>query len=152
MQKSAPISAKLCINLHTFANFRIRIRICCIQIRICKCKRRPHYQSPCMLKLSSHILALKYQNLTFLFFQKIEGIKLVSSSESDFNTSSNTADPLEEMLPVTTMTSIEAISHEVMSHQAISQDDFKFRVFPNNSLLISPVVEQDIGDYKCKVQ
>ena len=58
--------------------------------------------------------------------------------------SSVTADPLEEMLPVTTI--------EVMLYQeAITQDDFKFRLYPNNSLLISPVVEQDIGDYKCKV-
>ena len=85
----------------------------------------------------------KSQNLKFFSFQKIEGIKLVSSSESDLNTSSITPDPLEEMLPVTTMAS---------TFEATSQDDFKYRVFPNNSLLISPVVEQDIGDYKCKVQ
>ena len=32
--------------------------------RICKCKC-PHYQSSCILKLTSHILALKSQNLTF---------------------------------------------------------------------------------------
>ena len=83
----------------------------------------------------------KVSKFDIFFFQKIEGIKLVSTSESDLNTSSITADPLE-MLPVTTMAS---------TFEATSQDDFKYRLFPNNSLLISPVEEEDIGDYKCKV-
>ena len=81
------------------------------------------------------------KNLNLFFSQKIDGIKLVSS-DSDFNmTSSVTVEPLGELLPVTTMASIDAMS----------QDDFKFRLFPNNSLLISPVNAQDIGDYKCQV-
>jgi hypothetical protein len=79
--------------------------------------------------------------VTYFFFQKIEGIKLVTS-DSDFNmTSMVTLPPFEEFFPVTTMASVDASS----------QDDSKFRLFANNSLLIYPVVAEDIGDYKCQV-